>query len=263
VTIANDESKPATAARIYDYFLGGTHNYPADRQAAQALIAATPMIPAIARTNRAFLRRAVRFMAANGVRQFLDIGSGIPTVGNVHDEAAEARVVYVDIDPVAVAESLEILEGNHRATALRADLRDSASILDHPDVRRLVDFEEPVGVLLAAVLHFVPDEHAYPAVERLVASMAPGSYLCISHGTLGEQSDEMGDLKASESVWKGRTATPISPRSSAAIERFFGGLELVEPGLVWVNLWRPGPGDPTTFAENPAHAGILAGVARR
>lgn len=261
-TANNDAPKSATAARIYDYFLGGTHNYPADREAAQALIAATPMIPVIARTNRAFLRRAVRFMAANGVRHFLDIGSGIPTVGNVHEVAADARVVYVDIDPVAVAESLDILEGNVHATALRADLREPLSILDHSDVRRLINFEEPVGIVLAAVLHFVDDEHAYPAVERFVSSMAPGSYLAISHGTLGEQSDEMGDLKASESVWRGRTATPISPRSSAEIQRFFAGLELVEPGLVWMNQWRPGPGDPTEFADNPAHSGILAGVAR-
>jgi len=145
---------------------------------------------------------------------------------------------------------------------LRGDLREPQSILDHPDVRRLIDFDRPVGLVLAAVLHFVDDEHAYPAVERLVASMAPGSYLAISHGTLGEQSKEMGDLKTSESVWRGRTATPISPRSSAEIQRFFAGLELVEPGLVWMNQWRPEPGDPTEFADNPAHSGILAGVAR-
>ena len=261
---ANDDApKAATAARIYDYFLGGTHNFPADREAAKALIAATPMIPVIARTNRAFLRRAVRFMAASGVRHFLDIGSGIPTVGNVHEVASDAKVVYVDIDPVAVAESLDILDGNVHATALRADLREPLSILDHPDVRRLIDFEGPVGVLLAAVLHFVDDEHAYPAVQRFVAAMAPGSYLAVSHGTLGEQSNEMGDLASSQSVWRGRTATPISPRSSAEIQRFFDGLELVEPGLVWMTQWRPGPDDPTEFADNPAHCGILAGVARR
>jgi len=222
-----------------------------------------PELPRMMQANRGFLRRAVRFAVQSGVTQFLDIGSGIPTVGNVHEVAPDAKVVYVDIDPVAVAESLDILDGNVHATALRADLREPLSILDHPDVRRLIDFEGPVGVLLAAVLHFVDDELAYPAVQRFVAAMAPGSYLAVSHGTLGEQSNEMGDLASSQSVWRGRTATPISPRSSAEIQRFFADLELVEPGLVWMTQWRPGSDDPTDFADNPAHCGILAGVARR
>ena len=263
-TTANDDGpKPATAARIYDYLLGGTHNFPADRQAAEALMAATPMIPKIARANRAFLRRAVRYMAAHGVRQFLDVGSGIPTAGNVHEVAPEARVVYVDIDPVAVAESLDILEGNPRATALRADLRDPLSILDHPEVRRLIDFSQPVGLLMVAMLHFLDDEHAYPGVAKLVAELAPGSYLAISHGSPSEQIGEAADLNAAESVMRSRTASPLSPRTPAGITRFFEQLEFVEPGLVWVPQWRPAPDDPTDFADAPALAGVMAGVARR
>jgi S-adenosyl methyltransferase len=263
-TTANDDGpKPATAARIYDYFLGGTHNFPADRQAAEALMAATPMIPKIARANRAFLQRAVRYMAAHGVRQYLDVGSGIPTAGNVHEVAPDARVVYVDIDPVAVAESLDILEGNPRATALRADLRDPLSILDHSEVRRLIDFRQPVGLLMIAMLHFLGDEHAYPAVSKLVTELAPGSYLAISHGSPSAQIGEAADLKAAESVMRARTASPLSPRSPADITRFFEELEFVEPGLVWVPQWRPAPDDPTDFADTPALAGVMAGVARR
>jgi len=254
---------PATAARIYDYLLGGTHNFPADRQAAQALIAATPMIPKIARANRAFLRRAVHHMVGGGVRQFLDVGSGIPTAGNVHEVAPDARVVYVDIDPVAVAESLDILEGNRRAKALRADLREPESILDHPEVRRLIDFSEPVGLLMVAMLHFLDDDHAYPAVEKFVATMAPGSYLGISHGSPNEELAEVGDLEAAQNVMKGRTATAVRPRTRAGTARFFDGLDLVDPGLVWVPQWRPAPDDPDEFAGAPALCGVLAGVARR
>src|SRR6266536_4281960 len=150
----DDTPKPATAARIYDYYLGGVHNFPADREAARQVIAMYPFIPAAARANRAFLGRAVRFLADAGIRQFLDIGSGIPTGGNVHEIAQgiapDARVVYVDIDPVAVAESLEILEGNERATAIRANLCSPQVILGHPDVRRLLDLKQPVGLLLVA-----------------------------------------------------------------------------------------------------------------
>jgi O-methyltransferase involved in polyketide biosynthesis len=261
-TTANDDGpKPATAARIYDYFLGGTHNFPADRQAAQALVAAAPMIPKIARANRAFLRRAVGHMVDGGVRQFLDIGSGIPTAGNVHEVAPQTRVVYVDIDPVAVAESLDILEGNERATALRADLRDPQSILDNDEVRRLIDFSEPVGLLMVAMLHFLDDDQAYPAVSRLVASLAAGSFLGISHGSPNEAIEEAGDLEAAQSVMRGRTATPVNPRTRAGIERFFTGMRIVEPGLVWVPQWRPAADDPTDFADSPTLCAVLAGVA--
>jgi SAM-dependent methyltransferase len=256
-----DAAKPATAARIYDYILGGTHNFPADRAAADMLVQGTPVLPAIARSNRAFLRRAVRFLADAGIRQFLDIGSGIPTAGNVHEVAElvpDARVMYVDIDPVAVAESLDLLEGNDRATAIRADLRDAQAILDHPELKRLIDFDQPVALLLVSMLHFVDDD-AYAAVGRLIAALGPGSYLAISHGTIPDET-LAGDIDGARAVYRANTATPLITRSRDEIARFFTGLDLVEPGLVWVPLWRPAPDDPTDFADKAMVSGVLAGV---
>jgi SAM-dependent methyltransferase len=261
-------AKPATAARIYDYILGGTHNFPADRAAADMLVRAAPTVPGIARSTRAFLRRAVRFLGESGVRQFLDVGSGIPTAGNVHEVAAsvpDARVVYVDIDPVAVMESLELLAGNDRATAIRGDLREPEAILSHPDLQRLLDFDQPVALLLVSMLHFV-DDTAYGAVEQLVARLCPGSYLALSHGTIPEAADQLaddlvGDVDEARAVYRSTTATPLNTRSRAQITRFFGGMELVEPGLVWTPQWRPAPDDPQDFVDNPVVSGFLAGVA--
>jgi hypothetical protein len=261
------DQKPATAARIYDYHLGGTHNFPADRAAAQAVAERFPLTPAIARTGRAFLRRAVRVLADSGVRQFLDIGSGIPTVGNVHEiaqgVAPESRVVYVDVDPVAVSESLEILEGNDRATAIRGDVRNPRAILGHPQVRRLLDFDRPVGVLLCAVLHFVPDDaEARGSVSQLLAAVPSGSYLVVSHaGTDVPGADE--GVEAIQDVYKRQTATPFTMRSRAAVTGFFEGLELIEPGVVWSPQWRPGPDDPADFLDRPELSVGLCGVGRK
>ncbi len=266
-TSTGDGAKAATAARIYDYILGGTHNFPADREAAKALIQVSPLVPAIARENRAFLRRAVRYLAESGVRQFLDIGSGIPTAGNVHEVAQavpDARVVYVDIDPVAVAESLEILDGNDRATALRGDLRDPASILGHRDVLRLIDFDQPVGVLIVSMLHFIADlGEAQDAVGQIVQALAPGSHVAISHVSIAPNTLNPDDVSSAEDLYKQRTATPMRTRPRAEVESFFAGLELVEPGLVWAPDWRPDPDDPTDFAANPPECAVLVGVGRR
>jgi hypothetical protein len=261
------DQKPATAARIYDYHLGGTHNFPADRAAAQAVTERFPLTPAIARTGRAFLRRTVHYLADNGVRQFLDIGSGIPTVGNVHEIAQriapESRVVYVDIDPVAVSESLEILDGNANATAIRADARAPQAVLGHPEVRRLLDFDQPVGLLLCAVLHFVPDDaEAREAVGQLLAAVPAGSYLVVSHaGT--EDSETADDVELIRDVYKRQTATPFRMRSRSEITGFFDGLELVEPGVVWSPQWRPEPDDPADFLDDPALSVGLCGVGRK
>jgi hypothetical protein len=171
-------------------------------------------------------------------------------------------VVYVDIDPVAVAQSLEILDGNGNATALRGDLRDPAAILDHPETRRLLDLDQPVGLLLAAVLHFVNDDTvAYDAVDRLLAALAPGSYLAISHGSVPAEHDLAQEQEA-EGIYRSRTTSPLRLRDRAEVQRFFDGLELAEPGLIWVPLWRPAPDDPADFADDPAECSILAGVAR-
>ena len=263
-THAPDDAKPATAARIYDYMLGGTHNFPADREAAQQVVQVWPLAPALARTNRAFLRRVVRTLTGAGIGQFLDLGSGIPTAGNVHELAPQARVVYVDIDPVAIAESHEILDDQERVTALRADLTQPETVLDHPEVRRLLRFDEPIAILSVAVLHFVADDAlAYGALERYVAAAAPGSYLAISHGSVPEEAhiDELS--QTAENVYQARTSTPVQGRSRAGVERFFAGLELVEPGLVWLPQWRPAPDDAADFADHPAECLILGGVGRK
>jgi len=262
-----DGGKPATAARIYDFHLGGTHNFPADREAAAAMVAMFPLAPALARNNRAFLRRAVRQLAGTGVRQFLDIGSGIPTEGNVHEIADavidDARVAYVDIDPVAVAEGLEILDGNPRATAVHGDLRDPQAILRNPQVRGLLDFDQPIGVLLLAVLHFVPeDEVAYDVVSQLVQAVPAGSYLVISHASADQQQLDQVTVDSAQDVYRRRTATPFHLRSRPQVQRFFDGLAMVEPGLVWLPEWRPAPEDPTDFIAEPSSSAGLVGIGR-
>jgi hypothetical protein len=261
-------AKPATSARIYDYFLGGIHNFPADREAAKAMLEKFPLTNAVARTNRAFGGRAVRYLAGIGVKQFLDIGSGIPTVGNVHEVAADvipdARVVYVDIDPVAVSESLEILGSNDRTTAILGDLRDPQPILAHPRVRSLLDFDRPIGLLLNAVLHFIPDDHqASDAVGQLLAVAAPGSHLVVSHASIDGQEVNQRDLQFVRDTYDQQTTTPFRPRPRTQIERFFTGLDMVEPGLVWVPRWRPTPTDPTDFIAVPHNSSFLAGVGRQ
>jgi hypothetical protein len=258
------KQKPATAARMYDYYLGGIHNFPADREAAERVIAQYPFMPVVARANRAFLGRAVHYLIDAGIRQFLDVGSGIPTAGNVHEiaqqEAPDARVVYVDIDPVAVAESLEILEGNNRAIAICADLRDPGSILAHPRVRRLLSFDQPIGLLLAAILHFVPDDAAARnAVAGLVAALPPGSYLVISAAAAESFAPTDESTKAIIDVYRRRTTTSAASRSRSEIGQFFTGLDIVEPGVVWLHEW-PDPQAPSEFTSDPARSGEWAGV---
>jgi hypothetical protein len=264
------ESKPATAARIYDYLLGGTHNFPADRAAAKQGLELFPLLAAATRANRALLGRVVRFLADSGVRQFLDVGSGMPTEGNVHEIAQEivpeARVVYVDVDPVAVAESLEILEGNPTATAICADVRRPRVILDHPQTRKLLDFDQPMALLLFAVLHFVPDDaEAQAAVSELRSALSPGSYLAISHVAAegfqlaGARPDS---IERGQEIYRRQTTASMTPRTREQVLPFFAGIPLVEPGLVWVSEWRPDPGRPADFADDPRLSGQWAGIGR-
>ncbi len=260
--------KPATSARIYDFYLGGTHNFPADREAAKAMLVRFPLTPALARNNRAFLRRAVRHVAGLGVTQFLDIGSGIPTEGNVHEVAAEvvpeARVVYVDLDPVAVSESLEILDDSEHTTAILGDLRAPAAILANPKVQAMIDFDRPVALLLNAVLHFVPDDdQAYDSVAYLLARLAPGSHLVMSHVSIDEQQVDETDLEFVRDTYERKTTTPFRPRTRAQIERFFAGLETVDPGVSWLPEWRPAADDPTDFVDDPRRSSCMAGVGRK
>ena len=174
-----------SAARMYDYWLGGSHNFAADREAAEAVLATRPGVRYMARANRAFVGRAVRFLAGSGIRQFLDLGSGIPTVDSVHAVASrtapDARVVYVDIDPVAVAHSAHLLPAGGRAAVILADLRKPAEILDHPSVRSVLDPDLPTAVLMMSVLQFVAGREAYDVVGHVASALAPGSYLAVSH----------------------------------------------------------------------------------
>lgn len=250
-----------SAARVYDYLLGGYHNFEVDREVAHRLLEAYPDARLGAMANRAFLRRAVRFLSEQGIEQILDLGSGIPTVGNVH-EVAEAinpatRVVYVDIDPIAVAHSRAMLEDNPRATAIRADVREPQAILDNPEVQSLLDLEQPLGLLLVAILHWVIDDtEVFGLMDTFRDFMVPGSYCVIAHSSGAEL---LGKTRMREVFSKVQRTTP---RTRAQILKLFDGFELVEPGLVQTPLWRPeGPYD--IFLEEPEKALTLAGVARK
>lgn len=268
--IANRPGKPATAARIYDYLLGGTHNFPADREAAETLIRMFPATPMAARVNRAYLRRTVGFLCRSGVTQFLDIGSGIPTEGNVHEIAQEAdpraRVVYVDIDPVAVAESQEMLERNEFAVAIHGDAREPRSIVDHPTVRKVLDFGKPVGILMAALLHFITDnDEAKTIVRQLLDVLPSGSYLVVSHVIDETAPDyvQSEDLRRVHDVYRKQTATILRLRTRPEIEQYFEGLELLEPGVVWLSDWRPEPDDPMPAEDDVARYVAAGGVGRK
>ena len=255
-----DIERPSVA-RMYDYYLGGSHNFAADRAAARAMVAAVPEAPLMAQANRAFMRRVVHTLAEAGIRQFLDIGSGIPTVGNVHEIAQkvtpDARVVYVDVDPVAVAHSQEILSGDPRTTVVQEDLRNPERILAHPEVNRMLDFTEPVAVLVVAVLHFVPEsDRPAELLRTLREALAPGSYLVLSQASdEGRGEDERAEA---ERVYQ-RTDSPLWIRSRAGLAALFDGFELVEPGVVWVPQWRP---DSPESAEEPERAVFMGGVGR-
>jgi hypothetical protein len=248
---------------MYDYFLGGAHNFAVDRRAAEQVLTFYPEMPLWAQANRAFLRRAVGYLAAQGVEQFLDIGSGIPTVGSVHQVAQAAnpaaRVVYADIDPVAVAHSQAILRDNPQAIAVEADVRQAAQLLRHAAVQRVLDPARPIAALLVAVLPFVMDDtEALRLVRELSDALPTGSYVVIAHvtaeGSPAEVREKFLRLYAS-------TSSPGGPRPRSVIGRFFEGLELVEPGLVYAPLWRPESSTDLYFDE-PGRAANFVGVGR-
>jgi hypothetical protein len=256
-----DPNRPS-AARIYDHYLGGTHNFAVDRAVAERAITLVPAIPGIARANRAFLRRAVRYAAGRGVRQFLDIGSGIPAEGNVHEVAreidAEARVVYVDIDPTAVVHARQILGADPQTTVVQADLHQAAQILGDPQVKTLLDLDRPVCLLLVAMLHFTPETpELRTALRTYHEALAPGSLMVVSHATASARSDEMAELADLYT----RTGTPMVVRDRTEIAGLLEGWDLVEPGLVYSPLWRPDPSEKPV--PDPASYATLAAVAER
>jgi len=246
-------------ARIYDYLLGGKDNFAADRGAARHLIAAIPDVAAIARDNRSFLGRAVRYLAGPvGIRQFLDLGGGLPTQANVHElaqgVAPDVRVAYVDNDPVVASHGRALLASRDRVTMALADLRDPASVWRHPDVASLLDWTQPIAVLCTSTLHFVPDEdEPHKIIAEYRDHMAPGSYLVITHGTMEE--DPAGERDKAAVVYR-QASSQLHVRPLADVRRFFDGLELVEPGLVWITEWRPEPGTAPTGRAHSMRGGV-------
>jgi hypothetical protein len=249
-----DLERPSTA-RIYDYMLGGLHNFAIDRQMAEQVLTVAPQLRISAHANRGFLRRSVEFLAAAGIRQFLDLGSGIPTVGNVHEAAhrvvPDARVVYVDADPVAVAHSRAIVDEDERVTVIQADIRDPDAVLGDPQLTAALDLSQPVAVLIVAVLHFIPDaDDPAGIVSRLRDAVVPGSYLAISHvgaptRALTPQEQAVAELYT--------RANPVALRTGQEVARFFEGLELVEPGLVDPARWHA---DEDVDELMPSYAGV-------
>ena len=257
-----DPNKPSPA-RIYDYWLGGSQNFAVDRQAGQRALAALPNLQEAIRANRAFLGRVVHHLAADlGVSQFLDLGSGVPTVGNVHEVARyinpEAKVVYVDIDPVAIAHARALLAKVDGVEAILADLRQPDSVLAHPLLRETLDLNAPIAILMYAVLHFIPDDQDPAGIVRsYIEHAAPGSYLAVSHGApdtgglLSEQDTMLNDYQQS-------TGVQFIKRDADQITAWLTGLEIQPPGLVSINRWRPEPD-----IEQPAYVAMFGVLARK
>jgi S-adenosyl methyltransferase len=246
-----DITRPSTA-RIYDYILGGAHNFAVDRAVADEMIRTAPGLVATLRTNRIFLRHAVRYLTRQGIRQFLDLGSGVPTVSSVHEVAQgiapESTVVYVDFDPVTVAHCQVILDGNDRAGVLCADLREPEVIMASVRQMGLIDVGRPVAVLLCGVLHFLPDsDRPADLVARLRRPLVTGGYLVLTHTTLDGQPPEV----VAAQKYASQTPTPVYPRTREQVMAYFGGMTLVEPGLVFTPEWLGDPAEPST-----SYAGI-------
>jgi hypothetical protein len=259
----NGPDQPSTA-RIRDYWLGGSHHTAADRTLADQILVCAPHLPYGVRIHRAFLRRAVKYLVGTGVRQFLDLGSGAPTAENVHEVAhalaPESRVTYVDIDPVVVAEGRELLADEDNVTYVRADLRRPDDVLGSDEVRALLRRSEPIAVLLVDVLHFVPDcDDPDGLIATYMQALAPGSYVAISHMT-----EDAGILAAMTmfSRMYGAPLPPLEFRGADRVAKFCNGLELVDPGVVSLPLWKPAEDDPAAD-RNPEQFRGYAALARK
>ncbi|HEY3469183.1 MAG TPA: SAM-dependent methyltransferase [Amycolatopsis sp.] len=256
-----DFDKP-NAARVYDYLIGGKLNYAVDRVFAEQILQVRPESRELALLNRKWLRRVVRFGAEHGIRQFLDIGSGMPTVGHVHEVAQAidpaSRVVYVDNEPVAVAHSEIVLQDNDNAAMVHADAEYPDDVLEHPTTERLLDFAEPVMVIMAAFVHFIPDERD-PAglIAAYTDVLALGSYLALSSGTFEGQGEE---VRRAAELYR-NSGTNVVARSREELRALVKGLEILPPGIVFIPEWRPD--DPAEVGEHPELASQLALVARK
>ncbi len=257
------DTSVAHPARVYDYWLGGKDNFAADREAAERVLAATPGLRERVRANRDFLARVVRYLVGPaGIRQFLDLGTGIPSANNTHEVAQSvnpsARVVYVDNDPIVLAHARALLTGTSRGSTdyIQADLRHPEPILQ--EARRTLDFDQPIAVMLLGVLHLVQDdEDPWGIVERLMAAVPVGSYLAISHPALEIHPGQ----EEAQRRYNERVSTPQTLRTRADVARFFANLELVEPGLVQVHQWRPDQDDADQDDAPTAHGGLARKVA--
>ncbi|WP_433414890.1 SAM-dependent methyltransferase [Microtetraspora malaysiensis] len=228
------------AARMYDYYLGGKDNFPSDRAAAEQVLRYVPEIPIGIRENRAFLQRAVRFLAEQGVRQFLDIGAGLPTQQNVHqvvaEVAPEARTVYVDNDPQVLVHARALLQDSPQVVVVEGDLRQPGEIMNHPEVRGHLNFDEPIAVLLLAIVHFIPDsDDPIGIIAQIRSALPPGSHMVISHVAVDERPESAPPV---EGIYRSASAQFVA-RVSSEIEPFFDGLDMVEPGVVNLHEWRP------------------------
>jgi len=257
------DASTANAARIYDFFLGGKDNFTADREAAQKMLAALPGTADACRDNRDFLRRAVRFLAGEaGIQQFLDIGTGLPTMGNVHEVAQGirpgTRVAYVDYDPLVLSYARALLATNPDVTVVEGDLRSPDAILADAGLRDFIDFRRPVALLLVAVLHFVPDsDQPHKAVQALAQALPPGSYLALTHSTPDDVPREVAEAMIGAYA---NASAQVTPRPFADVARFFDGLELVDPGVVNATLWRPDL-PPSRPPGTPGQSLVYGGVA--
>ncbi len=257
------DTTTAHPARIYDALLGGQDNYAADREAVRRLVKTAPEVRDSARANRTFLQRAVRFLAGEaGIRQFIDIGTGIPTAWNVHQVAGQiapgTRVVYVDNDPIVHVHANALLTGSGTTGIVLADLRDPEGILAHPKVTALIDLTQPVALLLVAIMHFVTDEDNPGRIVATFRDALPaGSFLALSHGT----ADLRPDAARQAAAVYDQATSAFTPRSHAQVTAFFDGWDLVEPGLVQVPLWRPGGTPPRP--KQLSRVWVYGGVARK
>jgi S-adenosyl methyltransferase len=257
-----DTTRPHPA-RMYDALLGGKDNYAADRQAVRQVLKAAPEVRDSARANRAFLQRAVRFLATDsGIRQIIDIGTGIPAAGNVHEVAGQAapgtKVAYVDNDPIVHVHANALLTGAGTTSIVLGDLRDPEAILAHPKVRELIDFTQPVALLLVAILHFITDKENPARIIAVFRDALPaGSYLALSHAT----ADFRPAAAQTAAAVYDQATSPVTLRSHAQIAAFFDGWDLFEPGLVQVPLWRPDGRPPRP--KELARIWVYGGVARK
>ncbi|GAA1185392.1 SAM-dependent methyltransferase [Pseudonocardia alaniniphila] len=251
----------ASIARVYDYILGGKDHFEVDRRATDAMYAVDPNAGHLARDNRNFLRRAVPYLVRDvGIRQIIDIGSGLPTVGNVHEIAhridRNIRVVYVDNDPVVIVHGRALLSRENTSTVIAADARIAESIFDDPDVAELIDFDEPLAVIAASVLHHLTDDDVYPAVEAIRERLSPGSHMLISHFL----DDDEDRAKALEKAFLEGGLGTGRFRTWEDMYRMFEGLEMLEPGLVYCNDWHA---DRLTPTDSAVHTLLAAGLARK